>query len=202
MVNSYFHDAMSEVDPDQVDWSYDERHASLVLTMKGKGKVDWDGNDSDGHRLTLIGAGFYPPDKLERPKDQDQNAAWAVPYPKFKCSVTTVHLPAAGKGFHWTYSSKPMNRRLAGVAYWRTAGLQNNIVRTVMSSQSFEREIPASEAPAINAQIPSFDNAMSTVQESASATPVSAPLPFTDEPDWAANPAVCSAPAETATAAK
>lgn len=195
-VKSFFRSTMNDVEPDEVGWHYDERHATLVLTMKGKGKVDWAGSDSEGHKLTLIGAGFYPPDKLERPKDEDQNAAWAVSYPKFKCHVTTVHLPAPTKGFHWTYSSKPMNRRLAGVAYWRVAGLENNVVRTVMSSQSFEREIPASEARAINAQIPSFDNAMSSVEESVTGMQVSVPLPFTAEPDWAANPAVCSAPAK------
>lgn len=201
-VKSYFRNAMSDVEPDEVGWRYDERHATMVLNMKGKGKVDWDGSDSEGHKLTLIGGGFYAPDKLERPKDQDQNAAWAVSYPKFKCYVTTVHLPAPTKGLHWTYSSKPVNRQLAGVAYWRLAGMQNNIVRTVMSSQAFEREVPASEAAAINAQIPTFDNYMSSVEESTTGGQASGPLPFTDEPDWAANPVVCSAPARTASAAK
>jgi len=194
-VRAYFRQSMSNVEPDEVGWRYDERHATIVLTMKGTGKVDWDGDDSDGHKLTLIGAGFYAPDKMERPKDQDQSAPWSVTYPKFRCYVTTVHLPAATKGFRWTYGSKPVNRRLAGVTYWRMAGLQNNIVRTVQSSQSFEREVPASEAAQINAQIPTFDNYMSSVEETSAADPQkAAALPFTDEPDWAANPALCSPP--------
>ncbi len=151
-VKSYFRQSMSDVEADEVGWRYDERHATIVLSMKGKGKVDWDGGDSDGHRLTLIGAGFYAPDKLERPKDQDQSAAWSITYPKFSCTVTTVHLPSATKGFRWTYSSKPVNRQLAGITYWRAAGLQSNIVRTVQSSQSFEREVPAGEAARINSR--------------------------------------------------
>jgi hypothetical protein len=196
-LKAYFRERLSDVEPDQVGWHYDERHATIVLTMKGKGKVDWEGDASDGHQLTLLGAGFNPPTKMERPKDQDQSAGWSVTYPKFRCYATTVHLPPATKGFHWTYSSKPVNRRLGGVAYWRQAGLKDNVVRTVMSSQSFTRELTAAEAAEVNAQIPGFDNYMSTVEETSGAEAAKAsPLPFSEEPDWAANPAVCSAPAK------
>jgi len=193
-VKAFFRQAMSSVDPDEVGWRYDERRATILLSMKGKGKVDWDGDDGSGHRLTLIGAGFYAPDKLERPKDQDQGAAWSVTYPRFRCTVTTVRLPAPTKGFRWTYTSKPVNRRLAGVSYWRLAGLKDNVVRTVQSSQSFERELPASDAAQINAQIPTFNNYMSSVEETWSKPEDAAPLPFSAEPDWVENPAICSPP--------
>jgi len=194
-VKTYFRQGISDVDPDEVGWRYDERHAAIVLTMKGEGKVDWEGDDSDGHQLTLIGAGFYAPAKLERPKDQDQSAAWSVTYPKFRCNVTTVHLPVPTKDFRWRLNSKTMNRQLAGVTYWRAAGLHDNVVRTVQSSQSFKRELPASDAAQVNAQIPSFNNYMSTVDETTSAPETAAPLPFTEEPDWVASPTVCSPPA-------
>jgi hypothetical protein len=195
-VKAYFREQLSDVDPDQVGWRYDERHATVVLTMKGKGKLDWDGDSSEGHNLTLIGGGFYPPGKMERPKDQDQNAAWSVNYPKFRCDVTTVHLPVPTKGFHWTYSSKPMDRRIRGIAYFRLAGMQNNVVRMVRSSRSLVREVPASQAAQINAEIPGFDNHMSTVEESASGAATNVALPFTQEPDWAADPSLCSPPAK------
>jgi hypothetical protein len=194
-VKAFFRDRLSDVEPEEVSWRYDERHATVVLSMKGTGKVDWDGDNSDGHSLTIIGAGFYAPDKMERPKDQDQTAAWSVTYPKFRCYATTIHLPPPASGFHWTVSSKPVNRRLAGIVYWREAGLRNNVVRTVMSSQSFARELSASEAAQTNAQLSTFDNYMSSVQETASSDPQkAAALPFTEEPDWAANPAMCSPP--------
>lgn len=193
-VKDYFRKSMSDVEAREVGWRYDERHASLVLSLKGKGKLDWDGDREDGHSMTLIGAGFYAPEKLQRPKEQNQGAAWSVNYPRFRCYATTVRLPAPTKGFQWTYSSKPVNRRLAGVIYWRRAGLENNIVRTVMSSQSFVRQLSAAEAAEVNAQIPTFDNRMSSVRETSLGPQKSDPLPFTDEPDWAANPAVCSPP--------
>lgn len=132
---------------------------------------------------------------MHRLKDQDQSAAWAVNYPKFRCYATTVHLPPATKGFRWTYSSKPVDRRLAGIIYWRQAGLQNNVVRTVMSSQAYLRELSAAQAAETNAQVPAFDNHMSLVEETTGPA-ANSPLPFTDATDWVANPAPCSPPSK------
>lgn len=196
LLKAYFREHLSDVEPTEVSWRYDERDATMVLNMKGTGKVDWDGDVNDGHSLSLIGGGFYPPDKLDRPKDQDQGAPWTNPYPKFTCNVTTVHLPTPTPGFRWTYVSKLMNRELGGTVYYRVAGLQNNVVRLVRSARNLVREIPASQAAAINAQIPGFDNHMSTVEESATAPTTNVALPFTAEPDWAANPGLCLAPAK------
>jgi hypothetical protein len=185
----------SWVEPDQVSWRFDERHAATVLSMKGQGKVDWDGDDTEGHSFKIPGAGFYAPSEMKRPRDQNQSAAWTVEYPRFRCWVTTVHLPPPTPGFHWTYSAKPVNRRLAGAIYWRTSGFTGNVVRTVMSRQSYTREISAAEAAQVKTQIPTFDNYMSSVDEGAGATPAqTSPLPFADEPDWAADPAICSPP--------
>ncbi|HEV2594762.1 MAG TPA: transglutaminase, partial [Sphingomicrobium sp.] len=125
------------------------------------------------------------------------SAAWALKYPRFTCNVTTVHLPTPTAEFHWTYRAKPMNRRLGGVIYWRTAALQGNVMRTVMSRQSFEREISASEAQQVNAAIPTFDNNMSIVEETQSpGSGQSSALPFTGEPDWTADASFCSPPAK------
>jgi hypothetical protein len=94
-------------------------------------------------------------------------------------------------------TSKPVNRRSAGAIYWRAAGLHGNEMRTVMSRQSYVRELTAAEARQVNAQLASFDNNISFVEESASPEPAKpAPEPFTFEPDWAADPAICSPPAK------
>jgi hypothetical protein len=86
-----------------VGWRYDERARTTVLTMSGKGKVDWDTNGKGGHSLTLWGAGFYPPDTLRRPAEQDQSVPWALDFPKFKCWATSVRLPAAAARKYWDY---------------------------------------------------------------------------------------------------
>jgi hypothetical protein len=196
-VKAYWRQQRSDIEPRQVGWSYDERHAGLVLTLTGTGKLDWDGDGETGHSLKLPGAGFYAPDKLQRSSDQDQSAAWAVEYPKFKCWVTTVRLPTATPKFHWSLSEKPVDRRFAGAIYWRAAGFKENLVRSVMSRQAFTREVPAAEAKQINAQIGTFDNYMSSVDEEAAATPAPASaLPFDGEPDWTANPSICSPTAQ------
>lgn len=195
LLKSYWRQQASWVEPEQVSWRYDERHAAAILTLKGNGKVEWKGDDTEGHRLTLPGAGFRPPEERKRPSDQDQSAAWAIEYPRFRCWVTSIHLPRPTKGFDWTYSSRPVDRRLAGVIYWRAAGKSGNLVRTVMSSQSYLRELSAAEAAKTNAAIPTFDNYMSSVDEEQGVAPgQDSPLPFIEEPDWAANPAVCSPP--------
>src|SRR5690348_11832526 len=69
-VKSYFREAWSDIDPEQAGWRFDERHSTVVLSLKSKAKVDWDGDDKQGRSLTLVGAGFYAPAKFERPKDQ------------------------------------------------------------------------------------------------------------------------------------
>jgi TonB family protein len=194
-VTSYWHQQLDRVNPTKVGWKYDERHGSLTLSLKGQGKPNWDGSDSDGHSLSLPGGGFNPPDRLERPKDQNQSAAWSVEYPRFRCFATTIHLPPPTGRFRWTYRSKPMNRRLAGALYWRAAGMRGNVVRIVMSRQSYVREISADEATQLNNQIAGFDNNMSAVDETLSPDkPQSATLPFADGVDWVGNAAPCSPP--------
>jgi len=196
LIKEYWRRQMSDVEAQQVGWSFDQRHSALVLSMKGTGKIDWDGDDESGRSFKLPGAGFYAPDKLQRPSDQDQSAAYSVEYPRFRCFATTVHLPPPTAKFHWTFRSKPVDQRLRGVIYWRAAGLSGRVVRTVMSSQSYLREIPAADAKQVNAKIATFDNYMSSVDETAGSAPAPAsPLPFTTEPDWTASPAVCSPPA-------
>jgi hypothetical protein len=194
-VKAYWRAQLSSVEPQQVSWSYDARHAALTLSLKGTGDAGWDGDAKEGHSLTLLGAGFTPPDKRERPKDQDQSAAWAIQYPRFRCYATTVRLPPPTAGFSWTYSSRPVNRRLAGAIYWRAAGMSGNLLRTVMSSQSYVRELSAAEARQANELIATFDNYKSSVEEIAGKSSVKASaLPFDQEPDWSANPAICSPP--------
>jgi hypothetical protein len=195
-VKAYWRQQADWVTPDSVDWHYDERHNALVLSITGVGKIDWEGDDREGHSYNLPGAGFTPPSPLKRPADQDQNAGWVVEYPRFRCWATTIHLPPAVAGRHWSYSSDPVDRRLGGVIYWRAAGMSGNIVRTVMSRQSYTRDISAAEAAQVNDPKPPFDNYMSSVDESSSSSKGHqvSNLPFSDAADWLGDPAPCSPP--------
>lgn len=198
-LRTYWRQQMDWVEPDQVSWRYDERRAQIVLTLTGEGKPAWKGDDAKGWSLEIDGAGFYKPDLLRRPREQDQTAPWATEFPRFRCWATTVRLPPAPPKWRWTYYADPMNLRMGGVAYWRGSGLQDGVMETVMSRQSYLPEIGPAEATALNAQVPSFNNNISSVYLAA-ATPSSKPaaagkLPFVDSVDWEGSADACVAPA-------
>lgn len=133
--------------------------------MEGEGKVDWEGDAAEGRTHYLFYGGFPPPSEMKRPKDQPQDAGWANEYPVFNCYATTVKVPPPTKGFHWSFSSKPMNRLLGGIAYWRIASFDGTTARLVKSRRVDLPEISAAEAAIVNAGIPGFDNQKSYVWE-------------------------------------
>lgn len=195
-VRTYWQQQADWVTPESVNWTFDERHSALQLTLTGTGKIEWDGDEKEGYSYVLPGGGFTPPNTMKRPAYQDQKAPWSVEYPRFRCWATTIHLPPATAHMRWGYSSNPVNRRLGGTIYWRAAGMTGNVVRTVMSKQNYVREISAAEAAQVNDPKPPFDNYKSWVEETSSAPKngSSTILPFTDSVDWLANPAPCSPP--------
>jgi hypothetical protein len=199
-VRGYWRQQMDWVEADHVAWRYDERSATLVLSVSGEGKPEWKGDDKDGHNMNIPGAGFFPPDTRKRPREQDQGAPWEVTFPRFRCTATTIRLPDPGKKWRWTYYAEPMNRTLGATVYWRASGMKDGVVRTVMSSRSEKPEISAIEAKAVNDAIPGFNNNMSSVDQeaahgSAKPDPARQILPFGDTTDWASDASACSAPA-------
>ena len=181
-----------------VAWRYDEGHEALILSMTGEGKPDWETTSDDTPRLALPGAGFTPPSELKRPKEQDQAAPWTTEFPIFHCWATTVRLPDPGASA-WSYRSAPVDRKLGGIAYWRTAALRGNVMRTVMSKRFYLPEISAAEAAEVNAAIPGFDNKKSIVYQTPATQvrtpPSAAPMPpFGDETNWLESSALCSSP--------
>jgi len=196
-LRNYWRQQMNWVEADAVSWQYDERNATLLLTLSGEGKPEWKGDAKEGHRLTLIGAGFFAPDQRRRAKEQDQTAPWATEFPRFKCWATTIRLPVAAPGRRWDYYADPMHLSMGGRAYWRASGLKGNILRTVMSSRVYLPEISATEAREVNDRIPGFNNNMSSVFEEDRASGGKAttdPLPFADDMDWTGDDSVCAAP--------
>ena len=197
-LKSYWRQQIDWLPPDKVSWSYDERPMALTLSAVGRGNPGWKGDAAQGRDLGIPHAGFFPPDPLRRPLDQDQSAGWTNDFPRFRCSATTVRLPRPGGGFAWSLYADPMNRRLGGVTYWRASSLDANVVRAVMSTHSYEPEVSPEEAKVVNAAIPGFNNNQSSISEEKSAggptrQKASRP-PFDDTIDWLAAPTPCSPP--------
>lgn len=161
----YWRQQFPVLEPSRVTWRFDDANRLLVLGVEGEGKVDWDGDATDGRTHYLFGAGFPPPDEMKRPKDQPQAAPWANDYPSFTCYATTVKVPTPDKGFHWVFSSRPMDRRLGGISYWRISSFDGTTARMVKSRRVDVPEITAKEAAAIPAAVPKFDNDKSYVWE-------------------------------------
>lgn len=195
-LRKYWRQQESWVEADAVSWRYDERNKTIALRMIGTAKLDWEGDDKDGHSLTLWGAGFAPPDTLRRPRGQDTSAPWLNDFPRFRCWATTVRLPKAGPKLTWTYYADPMNREIGGVTYLRKSGLRGGMVRTVMSRSVNLKEITAQQALAQTQAIPGFNNKMSSVYETSDASPstsTNVALPFGDGVDWASDDNACIA---------
>ncbi|MBV1688336.1 DUF3857 domain-containing transglutaminase family protein [Novosphingobium sp. G106] len=199
-LRAYWRREESWVNADSVSWRYDEDRNTTILSLTGTGNADWDGNDKEGHDMTIWRAGFPPPDILRRPKGQDDSAPWLTDFPSFKCWAATIRLPRAGAGHRWGYYADPMDKEIGSVNYWRQAGLSGYVMRVVKSRQVLQREISAEMARKQTDAVPGFNNNMSRVyEEEASGAAKSAAgqdkLPFGDSVDWAVNDGACSASA-------
>lgn len=202
VVESYWRNVADWIVPDKASWHRIGQQGALILEVMGEGKLDWEGDESEGHQLDIFNAGFNPPSQLHRPRDQDQQAPWSTDYPTFRCFVTTIHLPRPGEDKMWRYSAAPVNLVLGGTAYWRTATLGNDTIRTIMSRRVLKPEITAAEALEVNRGIKTFDNNISRLFETSQGTglvdenlkPVQAGDPSAEVIDWTSASTPCAAP--------
>ena len=148
--------------PEDASWEFDERSGALAMRISGKVDLEWESDDS-GPSLALPGGGFYPPDKRERPKDEDQTAPYANEPGRFSCSLTRMHLPRLPKG-HWETGANKIDQVIGGVAYYRQVNLKDDTISLVRSSRTQLAEISSAAAEEANAMIPGFDNSKVTVE--------------------------------------
>lgn len=166
MLKAYWRDKLSWVEPAETAWRYDQDQHMTVLTLKGEGKPDWEGDEKEGRSLDIFSAGFYKPAEFRRPKEQDQNAPWLTTFPSYKRWTTVIRLPVAADGWKWGYRASTVDDQFGGVAYWRTAELRDGVMRTTMSRRTFRPEITAAEAQEANKKREDFDNLISQVFQS------------------------------------
>lgn len=187
-------------------WRYDSELDLIVLSMTGEEELDWDGDRREGWSYRLPGAGFSPPARFQRPPEQNQDAPWLTDFPRFSCWVTTMMLPAPAMPWRWDYVAAPVDRRLAGVAYWREASLRGNVMRTVMSRQNFVPEITADEAREANENLANFDNLISFVFQALPDEPTTGlhvgPAASFEDIDWAGPNPPCANPGGDGTLAR
>jgi hypothetical protein len=187
----------SWIEPSSASWHYDENRATILLKVKGRSKLDWEGDETSGRKLVVFGAGFYKPNELHRPTEQDQSAPWKLTFPRFRCWATAIRLPPEDDRWKWDFGSPPINVHVGGVHYFRTADLRDGLIRTVMSSNTEVPELTADEAVKLNNDIPSFNHYMSSVYQTDGKTtegtrnPSSSQPPFPLDMDWTRSDVPC-----------
>jgi hypothetical protein len=198
-LRSYWQSQEGWITPDEVQWRYDGSHSATILTIKGKAKLDWEGNAQSGRSFNTPRGGFYPPQEPKRPDGQDQKVPWQTDFPSYICSVTNVRLPKPGTPkLVWDYISPSIDTKIGGVHYYRKAGLSGGVFRSIRISKTYLPELTADQASAIKSAIPSFNNNMSQVYE----REISAGdkrssdhgfnLPLVEAVDWSAVETPCS----------
>ena len=200
-LKAYWRQNNAWIEPETASWRYDGQRATLLLSLVGEGKLDWTGDDAEGHSLEIPGAGFTPPAEYRRPKEQDQTAPWMTEYPAYRCWVTAIHLPTAASQWKWDYFSDPVNRHMGGVDYWRASDLRDNVMRTVMSKRFGVPEITAGQAEEVNERLSTFNNKRSRVyqihsEDDGSSHERRSTPPFQADTDWTSPDAPCGEPAK------
>jgi hypothetical protein len=152
------------LDVTSTSWRYDEEGGALAISVKGKGHLDWTGGTGE-RTLEIFGAGFYQPEEFLRPAEQDQLAPWKLGFPRYHCWATAIRLPKPEESAYWNFVSPPIDTRVGGFHYWRTADLRDGLMRTVMSTRSELPELTAAQASESNKARESFDNDKSQVYE-------------------------------------
>jgi tetratricopeptide (TPR) repeat protein len=164
-LKAYWRQENPWLQPAAVSWRYDDLQQAIILTARGEGKLDWDGDDKSGHSLDVMGAGFTPPNEKKRPAEQDQAAPWVVDFPKFSRWTTIIRLPPASGKRRWYLYDDPVDLKLGGDSYHREAELVGDVVRSTMSIRSYMPEITSAQAAEVNAKLPTFNNKISKVYE-------------------------------------
>lgn len=179
-----------------VKYRFDVAERASILEIAGTGPVDWDIEDDGTRSLSLPGGGFYPPNRRQRPADQDQTAPF-YDKPGFNCNVSTLRVPTSTKLENWSFNST-IDTQLYGHLYYRAFDRRDGSLRMIRGSRTEHPEIDKTKAERDNGRLARFDNSMANINYDPSAsfpprTP-QAPVPATYERDWVNSSEACLPP--------
>lgn len=174
-------------------WKYDIKARASILTITGKGDIDWEDERRGSKALSLPGGGFNPPEKRIRATGQDQSIPFFAKR-EFVCHVTTVRLPTSTKPEQWSFN-KGFDVELFGRNYYRAFDYKDHSIRMIRGSRVETEEIDAAKAATDNGRIASFDNSMARIYfdpDGLSAPKASKQIvPATYDFDWTAPKIPC-----------
>lgn len=174
---------------------YDEAAGVSIFTIEGTREIDWEGMD-DAPSLILPGGGSYPPEKRQRPLEQDPD----VPFyssPVYDCHVTTVRVPEDFPIDNWYHNSE-IDVSLFGRVNWRVYEKGDGAITMIRGVYTQQPEISTSKAAKDNMRVADFDNSMAKIYYSTAAFYGNAgndtEAPATYEIDWTAEDVPCAPP--------
>lgn len=133
------------LEPSAVDWRWDERSGELTLTVVGEGEPDWDtGTNAEWRWWWIEGTQLRKPSDFKRPKDEDQKAPFALPFPSYARQTIVVRFPEdAGVTHAW--KADPIGVSLAGLSLRRNTQLRDRVLLTSSSSRTLSPEVSAED---------------------------------------------------------
>ncbi|QKG69998.1 DUF3857 domain-containing protein [Erythrobacter mangrovi] len=147
---------------ESVDYRFDRMTQAGILTIRGTGKANWDDDGDGAYSMSLVGGGFNPPTRKQRPSDQDQTAPYYSTL-AYSCYATTVKLPKDTALDNWGFNSV-FDTMIFGRLYYRMMERRvDGTIRMVRGSRVEEAEISAEKAKRDNGRIDDFDNSKANI---------------------------------------
>ncbi|HEY2707138.1 MAG TPA: DUF3857 domain-containing protein [Caulobacteraceae bacterium] len=142
-MRQYWRQALPWIEPTRVEFSFDDAHRAMRLTMEGAGKMDWTGGPGD--RQFQIADSYLGYDaSFKREPGPHADAPFAVGYPTYSKSTAIIVLPGKGDGFGLLQAGD-VDQSVGGVRYQRRTRIEGGVVTMVASSQAVAPEFPAAE---------------------------------------------------------
>ena len=140
-LRDYWRQAYDFITPTTVKAEFNPKTGEETLTLDGEAKLDWSGGyEPDG---AVIGFKF---DSVRDPTATHPEAPFALSFPVYTENEETITLPNHGVGFR--VLGDMVDRRLAGYALKREAGITDGVFHMRTSSQALVPEITYAQAKA------------------------------------------------------
>lgn len=146
---------------EKVTYRFDRTTQASILSITGTGPLGWD-KSGETYDLSLPGGGFSPPERRQRPSQQDQSAPFYT-QPSYSCHATTIRLPDATPLTNWGFNTT-FDTLIYGRAYYRMMEKRDDrTIRLVRGSRVERSEISPEEARGDNDRLARFDNSKANI---------------------------------------
>jgi tetratricopeptide (TPR) repeat protein len=146
-LRGYWRDKYDYVDIKSVNWAFDGASGEGKLSMSGTANIRW----NDGWFYVPGSTVAYKPD-FTRAEGPFHDAPFAMSFPDWDATHVQVKLPDSFIASHQQLP-QPVNEKLAGSQYERTAKLAGSVLSVTTSERSLQSELPYKDALAAQSRL-------------------------------------------------